>query len=206
VNNKLRRGSRTSTRQRPHPALAGVQAGPWNEKDERLPGIYALLFVLSRETAVTVGRLGRHDFPAGCYVYVGSGMAGVGTRIRHHLRPHPRPRWHLDYLLPLGKPAAVIAGHTSERLECPLAISLGRQFEVFRRFGSSDCRCRGHLFHNEELPPLANAVVDAIQRLGCEPLVLPISLRLDPGRAPGAPALVTSPTPDSMARQGGSTM
>ena len=184
MNNKVRRRGDTTTGQRTHPALAGLRAGPWEEEDKRRPGIYALLFILSRETTVTVGRLGRLVFPGGCYVYIGSAMAGIGNRIRHHLSPHPHPRWHLDYLLPRGKPAAIIAGHTSQPLECPLAVSLGRQFEVFRRFGSSDCRCRGHLFHNEELAPLVDAVRETIQGLGCDPFVLPISRRLAPKREP----------------------
>ena len=178
---EVRRRSKSSTGPRTRPAPAELRAGPWEGEGGRRPGIYALLFVLARETTLTVGRLGRLTFPGGCYVYVGSGMAGVGNRIRHHLRPHPHPRWHLDYLLPRGEPAAIIAGHTSQPLECPLAASLGRRFKVFRCFGSSDCRCRGHLFHNEELPPMANAVLDAIQGLGCEPLVLPVSPR--PGSA-----------------------
>mgnify|MGYP001982991405 CR=1 FL=1 len=186
MNDKVRRRG-TTTGRRTHPAQAGLQAGPWEEEDKRRPGIYALLFVLSRETTVTVGRLGRLAFPVGCYIYIGSAMAGIGNRIRHHLSPHPRPRWHLDYLLPRGKPAAIIAGHTSRPLECQLAISLGRQFEVFRRFGSSDCRCRGHLFHSEEMPPLVSAVRETIQELGCDPLVLSISPRLDSEREPARP-------------------
>jgi Uri superfamily endonuclease len=179
MNNKFRGRSNSSNGPGSHPALAGLRAGPWDDEAERLPGIYALLFVLPREVTVDVGRLGCLTFPGGCYVYIGSGMAGVGTRIRHHLRPHQHPRWHLDYLLPHGEPAAIIAGQTLQPLECPLATSLDRQFKVFRRFGSSDCRCRGHLFYNEELPPMAGAVLGAIQGLGCEPLVLPVSTRLD---------------------------
>jgi Uri superfamily endonuclease len=179
VTNKVRGRNKTSTGTRTRTTPTRLQARPWEGEGERLPGIYALLFVLTREMTVSVGRLGRVIFPGGCYAYVGSGMAGVGVRIRHHLRPHPRPRWHLDHLLPHGEPAAIIVGHTSRPLECPLATSLGRQFNVFRRFGSSDCRCPGHLFHHEELPPMAGAVLEAIQGLGCEPLVLPVSTRLD---------------------------
>ena len=188
MNNKARGKGKSSTGRRAQPAPAMPQAGPWaspgETEDERRPGIYALLFILTREVTVTVGRLGRLDFPGGCYVYIGSGMAGVETRIRHHLRPHPHPRWHLDYLLPHGKPAAIIAGHTSQPLECPLATSLSRQFNVFRRFGSSDCRCRGHLFYHEELPPLESAVLDAFRDLGCQPLILPVSRQQDPAKGP----------------------
>ncbi len=143
--------------------------------EDRLPGIYVLVFALTGQMGISVGRLGSLDFPAGGYAYVGSALRGVGTRIRHHLRPHRHPRWHLDYLLPHGEPAAVIAGHTSEPLECLLAASLNRRFEVFRRFGSSDCRCPGHLFHCERLPLIADAALEALEALGCRPRVLPFS-------------------------------
>ena len=59
MNNKVRGGSKSSAGPRTHPAPVGLQAGPWEGEAERLPGIYALLFVLPREMTVTVGRLGR---------------------------------------------------------------------------------------------------------------------------------------------------
>ncbi len=146
------------------------------EPDEkRLPGVYVLVFLLHEAIEIPVGKLGSLAFSAGGYAYVGSGMAGVETRIRRHLRRHERPRWHLDYLLPFGQPAAAIIGYTAKRLECSLAGSIGRRFQVFRRFGSSDCRCPGHLFRSEDLPSMANTAVNALRRLGCTPKVLPLS-------------------------------
>lgn len=141
----------------------------------RLPGIYVLLFSLTQDETVTVGKLGTLKFPVGGYAYVGSGMKGAEARVRRHLRTHPRASWHLDYLLPIGEPVAAILGHTADRLECPLAQVLGHQFQVIPRFGSSDCRCSGHLFQSADSESLAKATLDALERFGCAIKVLPLS-------------------------------
>ena len=148
----------------------------------RLPGVYVLVFLLHEAIEIPVGRLGSLAFPAGVYAYVGSGMSGVEARVRRHLRGHQRPRWHLDYLLPNAKPATAIIGYTSQPLECALADSIGRRFQVFRRFGSSDCRCPGHLFRGEDLPVIANAALDALRGLGCAPKILPLFAERGPAK------------------------
>ncbi len=140
-------------------------------EEQRLPGIYLLLFAIEKEANLPVGRLGVSSFAPGWYAYVGSAMAGVGRRVRHHLRPPRHPHWHIDYLLQHGELAAVIWSPTSEALECALAASLGRRFQVFRRFGSSDCRCPGHLFYHLQLYAIATAAIDALRSLGCGPRV-----------------------------------
>ena len=135
--------------------------------ESRLPGIYVLVFLLKEDTVTTVGKLGILEFPSGYYAYVGSGRKGAVARVRRHLRPHPRASWHLDYILPKGQPLAAIIGHTTDALECPLAQSLGLTFQVFPRFGSSDCRCAGHLFRSDEIGQLARAATDRKSGFGC---------------------------------------
>jgi len=40
-----------------------------------------------------------------------------------------------------------------QQSECKLAKQLSRMFELtVAGFGSSDCRCGGHLFYSEKLP------------------------------------------------------
>ena len=141
-----------------------------------LPGVYVLLFNLSRDLEISVGSLGIISFPAGSYGYVGSGMKGVEARVRRHLRPHLRPSWHLDYLLPYSKPKFAVVGHTTKALECPLAESLGIQLHLIPRFGSSDCRCRGHLFRGEDATTMSELAEESLFRLGCVPIVLPLPL------------------------------
>ncbi len=163
-------------------SLAGIPAdaptaslNPSGQQEgDRRPGIYVLLFTLRQDTHITVGKLGKLSFPAGGYAYAGSGMRGAEARVRRHLRPHHRPSWHLDYLLPSGEPVGAILGHTTERLECALAQNLGRLFQVLPRFGSSDCRCHGHLFQDDNLPSIATTALDVIRRLGCAPKLLTV--------------------------------
>jgi Uri superfamily endonuclease len=140
-----------------------------------LPGVYVLLFSLPQEATVSVGRLGEMVFPPGWYAYVGSGMGGVEGRIRRHLSHHKRPHWHLDYLLPHGQPGPALVGYTKERLECSLAAALGQAFPVVPRFGSSDCRCSGHLFRSDQQGSLLSTSRDAMQRLGCDVALIPAS-------------------------------
>ena len=139
------------------------------------PGVYILIFALSEALVTTVGRLGPVAFPQGGYAYVGSGMGGVEARVRRHLREHTKPRWHLDYLLPLAEPAVAVIGYTREPAECALAGRLGSRFLTFTRFGSSDCRCQGHLFHSPELAPLTAAAQSAVEALGCPKRLLELS-------------------------------
>ena len=127
-----------------------------------------------------MGRLEEQRFDRGWYGYVGSGKSGVVARVRRHLRAHGRPHWHLDYLLPLGQPNAAVIGHTNESLECPLACRLGQEFQVAPRFGSSDCRCPGHLFHSPELAPLEDAAVQGMTALGCAPILTPVGWNWNP--------------------------
>lgn len=132
-----------------------------------LPGVYALLFYLDRDRRLGVGHLGCLAFPRGWYAYVGSAMAALERRLRHHFRPHRRPHWHIDYLLPQGRLAAVIVGYTANRLECALARALADGFRAFHRFGSSDCRCPGHLFYAHSRDRLSHAALMALKDLGC---------------------------------------
>ncbi len=154
------------------------------EPKNRSSGIYVLIFHLSEDVTVTVGRMGDVDFQSGWYAYVGSGKSGVETRVRRHLRTHDRRHWHLDYLMHLGKPATAIIGHTEESLECPLAQHLGTSFQVLPRFGSSDCRCSGHLFHSPEQSPLEEAAVQGMAALGCTPNPIPVDWDWNPSINP----------------------
>lgn len=148
-------------------------------EEQRLPGIYLLLFRLAEEVEVVVARLGKLAFPKGWYGYVGSGMGGVGSRVRRHLRLHDHPHWHLDYLLPHGTATAVVVAQTPERLECSLAGSLATSLRVFPRFGSSDCRCPGHLFTSCGFATVVKASVDGMKVVGCTPII-----NLDPTHNP----------------------
>ncbi len=121
------------------------------------PGIYHLLIHLPQDRTIRVGKLGSFRFPAGCYVYTGSALSGLESRIARHLRRGKRFHWHIDYLLQHGRIVDVITYRTTERLECQLnqrILSLPGCRIPAKGFGSSDCSCPSHLAYFERNPDI----------------------------------------------------
>lgn len=119
------------------------------------PGIYHLLIYLSQDTTVRVGKLGSFHFPAGYYVYTGSALGGLESRIARHCRCRKRLHWHIDYLLQYGCVIDVTTHKTTERLECHFnqkILSLPNGEVLVKGFGSSDCSCLSHLIYFAERP------------------------------------------------------
>jgi len=120
-------------------------------------GTYILVLHLPQDGAFTVGKLGHYPLPAGFYAYAGSalGPGGLRGRLRHHLRPLRRSRWHLDYLRRDALVTAVwwsAAGVRREHVWADLLRQLPGATLIVPRFGASDCHCASHLFHYLEPP------------------------------------------------------
>ena len=118
-------------------------------------GSYQLLLWLESLRQITVGRLGRVEFPAGWFVYNGCARGGPAARVARHLRGRKRRRWHIDYLLPHARMAAVICRPGDMRDECAhsrAALALPGARVVAPGFGASDCRCPAHLVLLRALP------------------------------------------------------
>jgi Uri superfamily endonuclease len=155
-------------------ASSGVPESKFNLSS--VPGAYGLLFEIGHDIVVPTGRLGSLKYSAGWYTYIGSAMGGISGRVGRHLRADKRLHWHIDWLLPHGEIDAVVIAETSQRVECDLACFMMEGFEVIRRFGSSDCRCRGHLFYGKSHSCLLEATLRAVEVAGCQPKVIPRSL------------------------------
>ena len=97
------------------------------------------------ERRIRVGRLGVFLFPAGRYVYVGSGRRNLSARIARHRRKRKLLHWHIDYFL---RYAVIVEVERSSVSECALAARVGG-WVVASGFGASDCGCRTHLFKVE---------------------------------------------------------
>ncbi|MDF1499106.1 MAG: GIY-YIG nuclease family protein [Anaerolineales bacterium] len=113
-------------------------------------GLYLLLFGLTEPSKLDIGRLGSFHFRPGSYAYIGSarGPGGLAARLARHLRPaqHKRPHWHIDHLLNKASIQGVGWSFEGELCECGWAAALSALgVRRPRRFGSSDCRCAGHL-------------------------------------------------------------
>jgi sugar fermentation stimulation protein A len=120
------------------------------------PGSYLLVIRTAEPRTLTVGRLGARTFPAGWHVYAGSARRGLRARLRHHLAADRPVHWHVDVLRHAGRVAALWAVAGDELRECALARAVASLPGATRcaAFGSSDCRCPGHLASFAEEPPL----------------------------------------------------
>lgn len=102
---------------------------------------------MERFARIRVGALGSIEFPVGYYFYVGKAARNLRQRITRHLTGGRREWWHIDYFRRSAVPAAALVA--SSGCECALAAAIASLPGAARipRFGSSDCRCPGHLVH-----------------------------------------------------------
>ena len=137
-----------------------------------MKGSYVLLIELPEEQTIAIGGLRDVHFLRGCYAYVGSAMGGVKSRVSRHLRRDKKPHWHIDYLLEKASVVDISVCQSEDRVECTIAQALGSQFDSIPGFGSSDCRCRSHLFFTAEERHIKTAVKSILTSMatpaGCD--------------------------------------
>jgi Uri superfamily endonuclease len=140
------------------------------ERELELPGTYALVFACPDPITPVVGALGPIRLDGGYLVYLGSafGPGGLAGRLRHHLRPIMRPRWHVDYLHEGASLVGAWCATGPRELEHVWARALAgrRGFRIAHpRFGSSDCDCETHLLHVRR-PPTGRSLAAGLARAG----------------------------------------
>ena len=108
-------------------------------------GTYALFIRFGRTVTVSVGALGEMTFPDGEYCYIGSAMNGLEHRIRRHMSPTKKMRWHIDRLTVLADHAEAYISQSAD--ECGLRAVAGEcgMRPAAEGFGCSDCGCDTHL-------------------------------------------------------------
>ncbi len=126
-------------------------------------GIYTLVLFLDRDKKLEVGSLGNLQLAEGYYAYTGSarGPGGLKRLERHKRVLKGRSsirRWHIDYLLPCASFIDAVVSRTSVDIECRIAGRIGSELEVIPNFGSSDCRCPGHLHFSKRLDRIQDVV------------------------------------------------
>jgi Uri superfamily endonuclease len=114
-------------------------------------GIYILIISVDKNVRINIGALGPVDFEEGMYAYVGSAQNSLESRVERHFRKNKRRFWHIDYLLGNGAVSVLkVFYRNSERNhECRIARETGEGGVAINGFGSSDCRCKSHLFRLE---------------------------------------------------------
>lgn len=113
-------------------------------------GVYLLILWLGRRRRIRVGSLGPVSFPAGLYLYSGSGRRCLAARIGRHRRRIKPARWHIDYLRRHAQLIGAAVAPWAPGRECAVArAALGAPGarEVAHGFGSSGCGCPAHLAH-----------------------------------------------------------
>lgn len=125
-------------------------------------GGYVLIVELDAKKNIDVGSLGLISFSGGFYAYMGSALGGFKARVNRHLAEGKKPKWHIDYLLTEAKVVQVILCETERRLECLLSQVLANEFSSVPGFGSSDCRCKSHLYFADNRAYLERGIKRAI--------------------------------------------
>lgn len=145
---------------------------------KEVKGSYVLLVRLDIERSIPIGKLGYLPFPKAYYAYIGSAMNGFNARLARHLRAEKKLHWHIDYLLKKSEIDEIITCRSVEKLECYLAQALAGTFPSIPDFGSSDCKCRSHLFFANEKSRLKVKVAEAVSQIGltCEVFSRPFNI------------------------------
>lgn len=117
---------------------------------EQDKGTYILLISLKKNQKIKPGKLPEVDYKRGTYLYVGRARNGLRARLNRHMRSQKKLFWHIDYLLQKSEISAIwirqnyfAECHTADMIRNFLPVTA----QVIHGFGSSDCRCGGHLFY-----------------------------------------------------------
>jgi Uri superfamily endonuclease len=135
-------------------------------------GSYILLIALPEEQTITIGSLKAVHFSGGYYAYVGSAMGGIKSRLSHHLKENKKPHWHIDYFLEKASLNGVILCQSHNKVECTIAQALSHQFNCVPGFGSSDCKCKSHLFFAPDKEQVNSTIMAIIKSMGMHPWLM----------------------------------
>lgn len=112
-----------------------------------MKGSYLLLIKLNEDRNIKYGIRKNNLFKKGYYVYVGSALNNLEKRIQRHLRSNKKKHWNIDFFLEYGIIINVYYKENVYREECYIAGLLKDIFLPILNFGSSDCKCKTHLFY-----------------------------------------------------------
>ncbi len=132
------------------------------QQSKKLKGLYVIVFELDKDQHISIGSLGVLFFKRGLYVYVGSAMNGLVSRIKRHLSRRKRFHWHIDYFSIHGQPIELYIKEKATKKsggkgkdmskgeraneEASIANCLSSHFAYVPKFGSSDSSAPSHFF------------------------------------------------------------
>ena len=118
-----------------------------------MKGSYILLLKINNNKNIKYGKNKKSYFKKGFYIYIGSALNSLENRINRHLRSDKKIYWHIDYLLKHSQIFNIFYRESNFKDECIIANLFKEYFISIEGFGSSDCKCKTHLFYGlkEEL-------------------------------------------------------
>lgn len=133
------------------------------------PGVYVLCMRAYRQREIVIGKRGSiHVNEKEIFVYVGSAMNGLRSRVGRHLSFQGKKiHWHIDYLLQFLEIFQIFFATSVLRKECQLSMQINQQSTFFKAIdgiGNSDCRsCPSHLYRflENDNPETLDAVMRA---------------------------------------------
>ncbi len=129
-----------------------------------MKGVYVLVIYNNKDREVDIGRLGRIRFEEGFYAYIGSSKGDLFKRISRQLNKKRSKYWHIDYLLDFCKVKLIYYSFTDRNVECEIARNL--RLKPVKNFGSSNCRCKSHLFYSKDISEIKKSVEESLKKLG----------------------------------------
>lgn len=128
-----------------------------------MKGCYCLVVELNENSKINIGKLGKLNFKKGTYVYVGSAMNSLPSRLKRHLNEDKKLHWHIDYLLKdeHSEIVEIIFNIADEKIECELSKKIAIETSGIAKFGCSDCGCMSHLYYFSDENRAIETVKDA---------------------------------------------
>lgn len=124
------------------------------ERDCADRGTYLIVMEAREEVEVETGALGLTKYRKGFYIYTGSAMKSLESRVKRHQRKKKKLHWHMDYIMPEHvkhvKSYMIRRGAALE--EKIGADLLGIADGCIEDFGSSDSSLRSHLTYFKDKP------------------------------------------------------
>lgn len=134
-----------------------------------MKGCYCLIINIPQSNEIKIGKkLGKIKFKRGYYVYVGSALNSLESRLKRHLSDDKKMHWHVDYLLKKGKIRDIIYNESTRKIECELSEYISRKAEGIKDFGCSDCDCESHLYYFKTKKEAIESVENAYKSIAME--------------------------------------
>lgn len=120
---------------------------------------YILILKLNENLSIEIGKFGNINFKKGFYIYIGSGKRNIKKRVERHIKKEKKAHWHIDYLT-INKNFSINEIYFIDKIkECEVAeIFMKNNIAYIKNFGSSDCKCKSHLFYFENLKSLKSNI------------------------------------------------